>query len=299
MGNAKKDTKAKAKEKPVASKETKPKTKKVEEKSNLPAVKRNTLPDAAADLAAKIAQDSGAGMEGTDKDSFAIPFIRVLQQLSPQCTAGKTGYDPNAKAGMLFNTVTGELIDGNDGIIFVPCAFQRRFIQWAPRGSESGSYKGEWMPEDVAAKLISGELKKGDDGRIYVGEPNPKKSDYLADTRNHFGLVLTENGPVQALLSLTSTQIKKSKQLMGILSAIRIGNQTPPTWLSKIRITTVPESNNQGSWFGVRVEHAGYLDDAATYDLGRDFHNIISEGKAKVDYHDAELDDSNTGEDKF
>jgi hypothetical protein len=273
------------------------KTTKKTTKTNAVATQESALPASA--LADRIAQDAGAGMEGVDRDSFAIPFVRVLQQMSPQCTAGKTGYNPAAKAGQFINTVTGELIDGNEGFIFIPCAFQRRFIQWAPRSSTGGSYKGEWLPEDVAAKLVSGELKKGDDGRIYVGEPNPKKSDYVADTRNHFGLMVTDKGVAQVLLSLSSTQIKKSKQLMGMLSSIRINGQVPPTWLSKIRITTLPESNDQGSWFGIRVEHAGFVDDPKLYDMAREFHDTIVAGMAKADYHDAEADDSTDEEEKF
>ena len=31
-----------------------------------------------------FAADAGMGMEGVDKDSFAIPFIALLQGLSPQ-----------------------------------------------------------------------------------------------------------------------------------------------------------------------------------------------------------------------
>ena len=273
------------------------KTTKKTTKTNAVATQESALPASA--LADRIAQDSGAGMEGADKDSFAIPFVRVLQQMSPQCTAGKTGYNPKAKAGMLYNTVTGELFDGEAGIIFVPCAFQRRFIQWAPRGAEGSSYKGEWLPEEVTEKLLAGEFQKGTDGRIYVDEPNPKKSDYLVDTRNHFGLMVTDKGVAQVLLSLSSTQIKKSKQLMGILSSIRINGQVPPTWLSKIRITTLPESNDQGSWFGIRVEHAGFVDDPKLYDMARDFYATIVAGMAKADYHDAELNDSTDEEEKF
>lgn len=256
-------------------------------------------PAIVSDLSAMMAADAGAGMEGTDRDSFAIPFLRVLQQLSPQCSPGKAGYNPEAKAGMFLNTVTGELIDGNDGVIFVPCAFQRRFVQWGPRG-DGGGYKGEMLVEDVSAKLASGFLvKSDDDGRIYVaGKTNPKKDDYFSDTRNHFGLILGGSGPVQALLSLSATQIKKSKQLMGILAAVRINGQTPPTWMNKIRITTVAESNDQGSWFGIRVEHAGFIDDAETYEAGKSFHAVIAEGRAKADYK-AEEDHEAVDPDKF
>jgi hypothetical protein len=239
-------------------------------------------------LAAKIAATSGAGMEGTDRDSFAIPFIRVLQSTSPQCTPGKTGYIKGARPGQLFNTVTGELTDGETGILFVPCAFQRRFIQWAPRG-DKGGYKGEFLPEDIKARQDSGEIITGEDSKLYVGPgTNPKKNDRVVDTRNHFGLVLGATGvPAQALLSLTSTQIKKSKQLMGILSALVVNGKTPPTWLSKIRITTVDEQNDQGAWKGIRVEHAGFIEDEKTFDAGAAFHQVISAGKARVNYDEA------------
>lgn len=249
-------------------------------------------PAKANDLMARAMADAGVGMEGADGDTFAIPFIRVVQALSPQVTAGKPSYNPDAVPGMLVNTVTNELIPGEDGIVFVPCAFKRRFIQWGPRGTDRAGFKGEWLPEDVAAKLQSGELTKSEeDGKIYIGEPNPKKSDRLEDTRTHYGLVLTDNGPVQVILALKGSQVKKSKQLMGILSALRLNGKTPPTFMSKIRVT-VPqeqESNADGSWFGVRVEHAGYLlddgqDGAEIYDQARTFHNLVIEGKARVNY---------------
>lgn len=260
--------------------------------------------DVSASLAARMAADSGNGMEGTDRDSFAIPFIRVLQDLSPQVKSGRPGYIPGAQPGMIFNTVTGELIPGEDGIIFAPCAYQRRFIQWAPRNGDKGGFKGEWMPEDVltalsrGAELFEGSgtvVKSEEDGHIYLGGDNPKKNDLLADTRSHFGLVLTDSGPVQALLSLSGSQIKKSKQMMGILSAVRINGQTPPTWMSKLRITTVAESNDQGSWYGVRIEAAGLITTEDEYEAGKAFHDIIIAGKAKADYREEDGTEASGG----
>jgi hypothetical protein len=259
-------------------------------------------PPVPASLAERMAADSGSGMEGTDKDSFAIPFIRVLQDGSPQCP-GKAQALKGAKPGMLYNTVSQELVPGESGIIFIPCAFQRRFIEWGPRGTPESGFKGEWLPEDVEEKLKAGEfIKSESDGKIYVGPgTNPKKDNHVEDTRSHFGLVLTESGPVQALFPLASTQIKKSKQLMGILSALRIAGKAPPTWMSKIRIT-VPqqqESNDKGSWYGIRVEHAGLIDDEALYEMGRNFHDVIVAGAMKVDYRGMDDEAAQADGDKF
>lgn len=235
-------------------------------------------------MPAWLATDSGAGMEGADKDSFAIPRILVLQQLSPQCTRGRPEYREGAQPGMFYNTVTGELMSGETGIIVLPCAFQRRFIQWGARGTDRAGFKGELMPEDVAARRASGEIQELD-GQLFLGEPNPKKSDRIEDTRNHFVLVLTDSGYMQALFSLKGTQIKKSKQLMALLAAVRVNGRTVPTWANKIRVTTQPESNDRGSWFGIRVESAGLnTTSEELYTAGKAFYELVMAGQKHVDY---------------
>lgn len=245
-----------------------------------------------------ITADVGAGMETADKESYAIPFLKVLQKISPQCDEADAAYVQGAKGGMLYNTVTGKLYES---VTFLPCAFQRRFLQWAPRGSEGG-FKGELMPEDVAAMRASGEVVE-QDGRLYVGEANEKKSDRLVDTRSHFGLLVDENGASQVLLPLSSTQIKKSKQLMSMLSAVKVkaanGMVTPPTWMNRIKITTVLESNDQGSWYGVKFESDGLIDSQDLYNAGKEFHEVVSAGEAKVSYDQGNAADKGEGAEKF
>jgi hypothetical protein len=246
------------------------------------------------DVLSMMQADAGKGMEGADRDAFAIPFLRVIQSNSPQIDENDSAHIKGAKSGMLFNTVTNELFDGKDGVIFIPCAFQRRFIQWGPRGSEDGGFKAEWLPEDVQEKRTSGEITESE-GHLFLGEPNPKKSDQIVDTRNHFGLIETDDGIAQVLLSLSSTQTKKSKQLMGILSAVRVNGVTPPTWYSKLRLTTAVESNDKGKWYGLKIEAAGFVDDAETYAAGKAFNKIIAEGSGKVDYREAAPERSSAG----
>jgi len=263
-------------------------------KKSVPAKKTNSTDIA---LPFDITSDIGGGMESTDRESFAIPMLRVLQKGSQQVDEASGVQLPGAKAGMLYNTVTGDLIDGKTGVVFLPCAYQRRFIQWGPRGGgETTGFHGEHLPEDVVTMRNNGEVSEAD-GKLYMGsEPNPKKADRLADTRNHFGIVIGENGaPVQVLMSLTSTQIKKSKQLMSMLAAVRVkttkGMVTPPTWMNRIRITTVLESNDQGSWYGVRFENEGFVESKELYEAGRAFHDTVVSGEARVNYAPEEHND--------
>jgi len=50
----------------------------------------------------------GTGLEETTTEDFAIPFIRVLQPMSPQLQKQHGSYVAGAGAGDLYNTVTGE-----------------------------------------------------------------------------------------------------------------------------------------------------------------------------------------------
>ena len=226
--------------------------------------------------------DIGAGMEGADKDSFAIPFLRVIQSGSPQVKRTEAAYNPAAKEGMLINSVTGELIDGDEGLVIIPCSFQRRFIRWGGEGQpDEGAYKGELTPEEVDALKAEGKVVEFDGHPMIEG-------DDLTDTRSHYVLIETANGVTQALFPLTSTQIKKSKQLLSILSAIKIrvdGKMvTPPTWLNRIKVTTVPESNDKGSWMGVKFEPVGFVQDEEVYNAGKAFHDTVAAGAVKVAY---------------
>lgn len=220
-----------------------------------------------------FAGDVGGGMERTDIDSFAIPFLRVVQKTSPAIDdiAG-------AKAGDFINTVTSELFKE---IVFIPCAFRRTFIAWAPRGDSVG-YHGEHSPEEVAEMRVAGNVVDVEGEGLMMGE------DSLSDTRSHYGLIETKNGLQQVVLALSSTQIKKSKQLMSILSAVRVKGVLPPTWMNRIKLTTLIEKNDQGSWSGVKIENLGLITDQATYEAGKAFHATVMAGEAKASYEKEE-----------
>lgn len=267
-------------------------------------VKKDLATTGAAQLPVgfNVEADTGAGMEGTDKDSFAIPFLAIIQKMSPQVDEADAKFIEEARPGMFTNTVTNELFDGKEGVIFLPCAFQRRFLQWAPR-KMGGGFKGEWMPEQAAQLEMDGEVIN-QDGRLYFpnskGEVDEKKCDYLSDTRNHFGLLINpQTGEIaQALLSLSSTQIKKSKQLMTLLNNVKVagskGKITPPTWVNQVRLTTIPESNEKGSWHGIKVDLEGFIGSQELYDVGKGLHDIIAAGEATVNY-DAATEQKNEG----
>jgi hypothetical protein len=241
-------------------------------------------------LAGQFEEDAGVGFESADSSAYSIPFIAILQSGSPQVKKSDGAYIKGAEEGMLYNTVTQEVIDGATGITVIPCAFKRSFVKWAPRDS-GGGFKGELQPSDP--QVQAGVLDK--DGRLTDSEGN-----LLSDTRTHYVLVLDGNGGYQpAVISLASTQIKKSRQWMSKMNGIKLQradgtHYTPAMFSHMYRVSTVPESNDKGSWFGLKVEILGVVESAELYQAAKAFRDAISSGEAKEQapqQHEARGDD--------
>lgn len=242
--------------------------------------------------------DAGAGMEGVDAQSFAIPFLSILHKQSPQCEETDPKFIEGAKQGQFFNSVNNKLYDGKEGILFLQSSFQRRFLRWGPRGTPNSGFKGEFLPE-IAMQLKDEGLVVEQDGKLFYplegGVIDDKRCDRLVDTRNHFGILYDQNNGTygQVLMSLSSTQIKKSKQIISMLSEIKIktpkGLVTPPTWFTFLHLTTVPESNDRGTWAGLKPAIGGNLQDRTKVDAvlanelylaAKAFHEALVSGTA-------------------
>lgn len=245
-----------------------------------------------------FAADSGGGMEGAGQESFAIPFLQVLQKGSPQVDEASGVAIEGAKSGMLYDTVTGKLFDGKAaGVLFVPCAYKRVFIHWGPREGAGGGFKGELTGDAIAQMRAAGKIVEFE-GRLYAplpdGSVNEKKCDRFSDTRNHYGMLVDEEtgAYTPVLLSLTSTQIKKSKMLMSLLAGVKLkgaaGYFTPPTYANQIRVTTVPESNDKGTWHGVRFELQGQVRAADLYEAAKAFNATVAKGAVAANYEAAD-----------
>jgi hypothetical protein len=226
-------------------------------------------------LANQFNSDVGSGFEEADSSSYAIPFLQILQSGSPQCKKSDGAYIKGAEEGMLYNTVTQELYDGDQGLTVIPCHFTNRFIEWQLRESGGGFVK-EHLPGTVPATT------KDDKNRDILPNGNA-----LVDTRNHYVLIVGADGTLSAaLIAMSSTQVKKSKQWMSKMQGIKVKTETgfapAPMMSRKYKLTTVPESNDKGSWYGFRIELVGPVEDIAEYNEAKAFREAVRSGAAKA-----------------
>lgn len=224
--------------------------------------------------------DVGGGFEEADKDSYAIPFLKVLQSGSPQCKRSDGAYIKGAEEGMLFNTVTEEVIDTTDApLVLVPCYYRHVYLKWAPG---RGGFRGSMTPAEYATARTRRVTITGPDGSPKEVEVD-QDDNVIDDFREHYCLRVKPNGSYEPLLlSLGSSQIKKSKRWMTLMQNIKLKNgQVAPMFSQLYNLTTVAESNDQGSWFGVKVEHKTQITSAELYEAAKAFREMIRSGAAQ------------------
>lgn len=239
--------------------------------------------EVSTDVSINFEADAGVGMEEVDKDSFAIPFIAILQGLSPQMETVE-----GAKLGRMINTVTNEMYEK---LNVVPVHFQRRYNRWAPR-SEGGGFKGSLSVGEVETMLANGDAEYVTD--VVEGKERTKlrpkgSNDELKDTRNHFVLIVGEDGSYSpALISMASTQIKRSKKWMSLMNNIQITGAggkkfNPPSFSHIYQVgPSEKETNNDGSWYSFTFAKVGQVTDPALYGAAKDFHKQVVSGNVKV-----------------
>jgi hypothetical protein len=224
--------------------------------------------------------DAGQGLNMTQED-LALPFLKVLGQLSPECNKRDAKHVEGAEPGMIINTVTNEIYDGEKGIDVIPVHYKRQYIEWQDRGESQGApvkiYEaGDDLPKTTRDKFNKDRLANGN---------------YLENTASHF-VVILGNNPTTALISMKATQLKVSRKwnsmMMGIKMQGKNGLFTPPTYSHIYNLKTVQMSNDKGTWFGWDVSKVGPVTDKNLYDMAKTFAVSVGKGETEAKFNSDE-----------
>ena len=79
--------------------------------------------------------DAAQGAQNISQEDLALPFLKILGQLSPEVNKRDGKYVEGAEPGKIINTVTNQLYDT---IHVIPCHYKRQYIEWQDRGTSSG-----------------------------------------------------------------------------------------------------------------------------------------------------------------
>jgi len=241
---------------------------------------------------------AGDGWDNTGQDDFTIPFLAIIQAMSPQVQETEAEYIEGTKAGSLINTASQELFDGKAGVEFVPCYTQHLFVEWKNRQTDGGGFVASHEADsDIVreAKARSTEFGKYS-VPVEAGHPHD-----LVETFYVYGLVVNgEEIVTPCMISFSSTKIKAYKAMMTPMRQVK---GRPPLFAFKLRINTVSEKNSKGTYHNFKISFANgsavdslLAPDSLFVLAGKEFKDQIAEGKVKVDHSGANTGTGNSDE---
>jgi len=226
-----------------------------------------------SELSKIILKDSldNSGFETMSAADIAIPFILVLQALSPQIRGDNK--IEGANEGDFYNTVTNFVY--GDQIKLIPCAFNKAWVEWSPR-EKGGGFIRQYSDISILDKCI-----KNDKNQDAL-----KSGNIIVTTAYHYCILLHLGNIERVVVALTSTQLKKSRRWNSQMMALQIktadGIITPPMFSHIYTATTIEERNDQGSWAGWDISNPVPIDDLNLYTLAKKFHDDVTKGIVKT-----------------
>ena len=217
--------------------------------------------------------DANKGAQNISQEDLALPFLKVLGQLSPEVNKRDGKYVEGAEPGKIINTVTSELYDT---VNIVPVFYKRQYVEWQDRGQSTGAPVAIHDPDSDIVGTTTRDKSYRD--RL----PN---GNYLENTANHF-VILLGKSPTTALVSMKATQLKVSRKWNSMMMGIRMqgknGLFTPPTYSHIYNLKTVQMSNDKGTWFGWDVSKVGPVTDKSVYDTAKTFAERVGKGEVQA-----------------
>jgi len=226
--------------------------------------------------------DANGGAQNIEQEDLALPFLKVLGQLSPEINKKNGRYVEGAEPGMILNSVTKKLYDGDKGINVIPCAYERKYLEWKPR-ELGGGLVGMHSIDDPIVRTTK---------RDQMNKDILPNGNYLENTASHF-VVTTGEDAGTGLISMTRTQLKVSRTWNSMMMSIRLkyngknGLFTPPTFSHIYNLKSVQMTNDKGTWFGWDINKIGPVTDNNVYSLAKDFAEKIGKGEVEVK-HDSD-----------
>lgn len=224
------------------------------------------------------------GFEEATSAAYAIPFLRILQDLSPQVKSKMNGYIKGAKPGQIFNTASKDLAER---IRVVPCYYQQSQIEWKPRAKAGGGGNGFVASHPANTPLIERVVRDEKTNKSIL--PNGNE---LMDTRSHYVLLVKEDGTTEGcLLPMSSTSLKVSRnwmtQMKVACSPSREFPEGLPMFAFSYELWSEEVSNDKGQWYQWVVGNKEMVDSVNVIKEAEAFASAIAAGnKVKVDYNE-------------
>lgn len=201
--------------------------------------------------------DQARGNENVGVADLVLPRIELCQPLSPcKDKNDPANYIPGIEDGDLFNTVSREKYGENCRI--VPVFYRPQFLLFKLRKA-GGGFRGSFNTRAEA------EAKRAEQDSPHDHE--------VVDCGEHIVLVQGPHGLQQAIIAMTKTKQKVSRQLN---SFIAMTNED--RWARAYTLGSVRQQNDKGTFYNFTIKPIGYVDHE-TFKAGLKLYEFLAPNK--------------------
>ncbi len=242
--------------------------------ANAVAKKKETA--VSTDVMDDILEFAGEGA-AYDSSEMQIPFVRILQAMSPQLKKREAEYIEGSEQGDMFNTVTKQYWTGEEGVTVVPCFQTTKYLEFTPR-EQGGGFRGEIAATDP---VLTKTERQGAKELL----PNGNE---LVKSDQHYCLIVDEDGAFQpVVVDMKSSQLKVSRRWKTQIAMLKVKNKNgelvvPSVYSNMWKFKSVEESNDQGTFFNWTFERVGFVQDKSLFEEARKFRGSVMKGEAKA-----------------
>ena len=218
---------------------------------------------------------AGKGTDTIDPSDLGMPFLKILQDGSPEIKRTH----PKHEQAKIDGAEAGDIVYAPEKILFkkgvrvIPLAVKTVYGEWRPL-DQGGGFIGH-HPLSVATDR---EDYSREENKEYLGANELVRTTYFCVNF----LDEESNEWKRGVIAFTSTQLQKARHWNKMILSFRYKDHKeikPPIFACSYLLSSKPESNNQGSWFGWQITQEGVLEDVELLEMA-------SEG---VDHARAEL----------
>jgi hypothetical protein len=238
------------------------------------------------------------GLEDFSQGDFLVPYVRIVQALSKELQRGHAKYLEGAQNGDFVNSATRKTMNGDKGFYAIPIHYSKRYQAWKPNnGGPAADYGNDSSTYD--------RLTPNDKGKRIDELGNE-----VTETAQYFILIVDKDtGDHEiAVLSFGGSQMKKSRQWNSLIASRRERRAdgtsvTPAMFFYSYHITSVPESNDQGQWYGFSIKEGPKVPELPNakeiFQLAKDTRDQITAGSIKAAVVERDHDEDVTDDEAF
>lgn len=215
-------------------------------------------------------KNANRGNENVSVQDIEIPRLELVQSLSPIRSQKSATYNPDAKEGQFYNTVTGELYDGD--VLVCPVIYIPQFLLWKDR-KLGGGFRGSFPTPMEAARHRT---------EVANEENFPETSFTISETHINYCVMQAPNGDIsEIVLSMARSKLKVSKKWNAMIKMAG-GDRFSRVY----RIKSILETNSNGQdYHNIQISPAGFPS-KEMYQTAESLYEAVNAGRTTVNFDD-------------